>query len=141
MKKRFSFLAGMVALLLTTGASAQSTGAAYFAGKWDVLVKGTPDGDAKMFFVLTKNDTTLSGIVQDSTGAEMTKMTKIDCKPTEITVYFVAQGYDVNVLMTKKDDDHVTGSLMSMFDVTGVRVKATQGQPQGQATEDRSSRR
>src|SRR5258708_23863539 len=29
--------------------------------------------------------------------------------------------------MTKKDDDHVPGSLMSMFDVTGVRVKPGAG--------------
>jgi hypothetical protein len=29
----------------------------------------------------------------------------------------------VNLAMTKKDDDHITGSLMGMFDAEGERVK------------------
>jgi hypothetical protein len=117
---------GLLLLLLSTGVKAQTkTGADYFAGKWDMLIKGTPQGDSKLFFVLDKKDTTLAGVVQDSTGAEMTKITKIELKSSEATVYFVAQGYDVSVVMTKKDDDHVTGSLLAMFDVEGVRVKTT----------------
>ena len=39
------------------------------------------------------------------------------------TVYFNAEGYDVNLEMNKKDEDHVTGSLMGMFDSEGERVK------------------
>jgi hypothetical protein len=39
------------------------------------------------------------------------------------TVYFNTQGYDVNLELNKKDDDHVTGSLMGMFDADGDRVK------------------
>ena len=33
----------------------------------------------------------------------------------KITLYFSAQGYDVNLLLAKKDDDHATGSLMGMW--------------------------
>jgi hypothetical protein len=97
----------------------------YFAGKWSVLVKGTPNGDAKMLFVLDKKDTGLTGIVQDSTGTKMTDITKIELADTTVTIYFTTQGYDVNLVMNKKDDDHTTGSLMSMFDADGERIKMT----------------
>jgi len=30
----------------------------------------------------------------------------------------------VSLLLTKKDDDNATGSLMGMFDATAVRMKA-----------------
>ncbi len=78
-----------------------------------------------MFFVLEKKDTTLTGVVQDSTGLQISKIDKADISATSTTVYFVAQGYDVNLLMNKKDEDHITGSLMSMFDAEGERVKVT----------------
>lgn len=125
MKRAGLFIAGAFIILLSVTASAQSkTGADYFAGKWNILLKGTPNGDARMFIVLEKNDTTMTGIVQDSTGMEMSKISKVELKENETTIYFTAQGYDVNLVMTKKDDDHVTGSLMSMFDAEGERVKA-----------------
>ncbi len=125
MKKGYLILAGLFLLLLSLNVNAQTkTGIDYFVGKWSVLLKGTPGGDSKMFFVLEKKDTTLTGIVQDSTGKEMSKIDKAEIKGNTATVYFNAQGYDVNLEMTKKDDDHFTGSLMSMFDAEGDRVKA-----------------
>ena len=120
-----SILTGLVFLLFAVGVKAQTqTGNAdYFAGKWSVLLKGLPNGDTKMFFVLEKKDTSMTGVVQDSTGTEVAKIDKVELKENTATVYFSAQGYDVNLAMTKKDDDHVTGSLMGMFDAEGERVK------------------
>lgn len=118
-------LTGVFFLLLSAGVKAQSkAGADYFKGKWNVLLKGTPNGDAKLIFVLENKNDSIAGIVQDSTGVEISKVTKADLKDNEVTLYFTAQGYDVNLLLTKKDDDHVTGSLMSMFDAEGDRIKA-----------------
>src|SRR4051794_32043077 len=126
MKKLSLLFAGLFFLLLSINVHAQSTtGTDYFAGKWSVLVKGTPNGDARMFLVLDKKDSTLTGSVQDSTGKEMSKIDKVDLSGDKATVYFSAQGYDVNLEMNKKDDDHVTGSMMGMFDADGERVKAT----------------
>ena len=121
MKKVTFLLAGL--FFLFTAVNAQTTGADYFAGKWNVLVKGTPNGDARMFIVLDKKDSTLAGTVQDSTGKEMSKIEKVDLAGDKATVYFNANGYDVNLEMDKKDDDHVTGSVMGMFDAEGERVK------------------
>ncbi|CAN5465379.1 hypothetical protein BH11BAC5_BH11BAC5_52510 [soil metagenome] len=123
--KKVSLLFAGLFLLLSVNLHAQSkTGAEYFTGKWSVLVKGTPNGDARMFIVLDKKDSTLAGIVQDSTGKEMTKIDKIELAGDKATVYFSTQGYDVNLELNKKNDDHVTGNLMGMFDADGDRVKA-----------------
>ena len=124
MKKINVFIAGAFFLFLSMCAKAQSKiGADYFSGTWSVLIKGTPGGDAKMFIVLEKKDTMLTGVVQDSTGAEMSKIDKIEISGDKATVYFNAQGYDVNLEMNKKDDDYFTGSMMGMFDAEGERVK------------------
>ncbi|HUZ58193.1 MAG TPA: hypothetical protein VMU83_05375 [Hanamia sp.] len=110
--------------LLSSNVNAQSkTGVDYFTGTWNVLVKGTPNGDARMWVVLEKKDTTMTGSVEDSTGKEISKITSVDVNDTSATVYFNAQGYDVNLEMDKKGEDHITGSLMGMFDAVGDRVK------------------
>lgn len=124
MKKLHFLLAGLILFLSLPGLHAQpKTGPDYFEGKWNVLVKGLPDGDTKMFFILERKDTAMTGAVQDSTGKEIAKFDKVELKDTTATVYFSAQGYDVNLLMNKKDEDHITGSLMGMFDAEGERVK------------------
>jgi hypothetical protein len=124
MKKLSLIFAGFFFLSLSIAVKAQSkTGADYFKGKWNVLLKGTPNGDAKMVFVLENRNDSIAGVVQDTTGAEISRITKAELKENEVTLYFSAQGYDVNLLLTKKDDDHVTGNLMGMFDAEGDRVK------------------
>jgi hypothetical protein len=123
--KVMSLVLWAVVLLLSHSVTAQSkTGADYFEGKWSVLLKNLPQGDTKMIIVLQKKDTTVTGVVQDSTGKEITKIDKVELAETTATVYFNAQGYDVNLVMTKKDEDHITGSLMGMFDAEGERLKA-----------------
>ncbi|HTS45627.1 MAG TPA: hypothetical protein VMH01_14610 [Puia sp.] len=124
MKKTSLLLAGLFFLLLSFKIRAQTkTGADYFEGKWSVLLKALPDGDTKMYFVLEKKDTTMAGVVQDSTGKEIAKIDKVELKDTTVTIYFTAQGYDVNLVMNRKDNDHTIGSLMGMFDAEGERKK------------------
>jgi len=124
MKKFSTFFATVFFLVLSFTVNAQSkAGADYFNGKWSVLLKGVPGGDAKMIFVLEKKNDSITGIVQDTLGVEIAKLTSVILKDTEINMFFTTQGYDVNLLLTKKDEDHVTGSLMSMFDAEGERKK------------------
>lgn len=104
-------------------ATAPATSADYYPGKWNVVVKGTPNGDAKMTFVFERKDGKLTGAIQDSTGKEMTKITSIDEKDKTITAAFTIQTYDVTLTMDPVDADNIKGSLMGMFDATGVRVK------------------
>jgi hypothetical protein len=124
MKCLHATLAAICLLAVSFSANAQTkTGADYFEGKWSVLVKALPQGDTKMVFILEKKDASMTGAVQDSTGKEIAKLDKVELGDSTITVYFSAQGYDVNLVLNKKDEDHVAGSLMGMFDAEGDRVK------------------
>ena len=122
MKKLSFIFTVVIGLFLSLNVSAQ-TKPDYYPGKWNVVVIGTPNGDAKMTFVLERKDGKLAGAVQDSTGKELTKITSIDEKDKTITAAFTIQSYDVNLTLDPIDDDHVKGSLMGMFDAKGVRVK------------------
>jgi hypothetical protein len=124
MKKINSIVIGFLFLLLAVSTNAQSkTGADFFAGKWKVLVIGTPYGDLKRIYVLEKSGKELTGIVQDSTGKEITKCSKVEVKDNEVTLYYQAMGNDVSITLIKKDDDHVTGSVLGQFDAKGERIK------------------
>ena len=124
--KKISFLiTGLIFLLLSITTHAQSkTGVDYFAGKWNVLITGTPYGDLKRVYVLEKKDNDLSGTVTDgTTGKEISKCSKIDVKDNEITLYYQSMGNDVSIVLTKKDDDHITGKAVGAYDATGERIK------------------
>jgi len=119
-----SLIAGVFFLFLSFSTNAQSkTGADYFAGKWNVLIIGTPYGDLKRIYVLEKKDNTLTGIVQDSTGKEITKCSKVELKDNEVTLYYQAMGTDVSITLIKKDNDHVIGKVLNTFDASGERIK------------------
>ena len=124
MKKLSLILTIVIVLFLSLNVKAQTT-TDYYPGKWNVTVMGTPNGDAKMTFVLERKDGKLTGAVQDTTGKEMTKITQIDEKDKTITAAFTIQSYDVTLTLDPVDDDHVKGSLMGMFDAKGIRVKET----------------
>jgi hypothetical protein len=125
------FLTGVLVLLISSVANAQAKDSAqaqvkpdYFAGQWNVLVKGTPGGDSKMTLTFERKDTALVATLKDSTGNEAGKVNKVMENDQSVTVYFTAQGYDVDLVLEKKDDDHVTGNLMGgMFEAEGDRVK------------------
>jgi hypothetical protein len=125
MKKLISLFIGLFFLFLSVSSHAQSrAGADFFAGKWNVLITGTPYGDLKRVYILEKKDNSLAGTVLDgATGKELSKCSKVDVKDNEVTLYYSALGNDVNVVLTKKDEDHVTGKALGMFDASGERVQ------------------
>jgi hypothetical protein len=95
----------------------------FIVGKWNILVKATPQGDVKTIFVIQKSDSILTGVLQDTTGKETSKIDKVEVSGATITIYFKAMGYDLNMIMNKKDEDHITGLLLNMFEAEGERVK------------------
>jgi hypothetical protein len=124
MKKVSLFFAGLFFMALSFNLKAQTTSSTdFFIGKWNIEVQGTPQGDGKMTVMLERKDGKLAGTIITATGSEPTKITKVDEKEKSVTVYFNTRGYDVNLTMEKKDDDHVTGNVMDMFDAKGERVK------------------
>jgi hypothetical protein len=124
MKKLIVLTTGLLSLVISINAHAQSkTGADFFAGKWNVLITGTPYGDLKRIYILEKKENGLAGTVLDSTGKEISKCSKVDVKDNDVTLYYTALGNDVNIVLTKKDDDHITGRALGMFDAKGERIK------------------
>lgn len=124
MKKLSFFLTGLFFLVLSLNANAQTkTGADYFAGKWNIIVKGTPNGDREMVLVLEKKDIGIIGVVQDTAGKELSKITKAELNANTITLYYSINEHDVIIELIKKDDDHASGNAMGMFDVEAERVK------------------
>src|SRR5580765_699131 len=126
MKRFTSLFVAIVLLVLSLSAHAQEkTAADYFASKWNVVVKGTPDGDRKMVFVLDKTENFITGEVQDTTGKVLSKIVKAEVRANSITLYFSMNDHDVSLELTKKDEDHSSGNAMGMFDAEAERVKAT----------------
>ncbi|MFV8341050.1 hypothetical protein [Flavobacterium sp. XS2P39] len=123
MKKLNVFFAAMFfALIFSNSASAQEK--SFFIGKWDVKVEGTPGGDSKMIINIANQDGKLSGSAIDPTSNnELFAFTKVEEEANKVTVYFTSQGYDVYMYLEKKDQDNLSGSMMDMFDATGVRLK------------------
>jgi hypothetical protein len=113
----------VILIVIATKVNAQ-TQTNYFIGKWDVLVKGLPQGDTHIKFNIADSVGHLKGALLDTTVAHKDiPLTKIEQDGDKVTLFFSAQGYDVSLLLAKKDDDHAAGSLMGMFDANAIRLK------------------
>ena len=108
------------------GYSQTATPTDFFAGKWEVSVMGTPNGDSKMVTELIRKDGKLTGELKDPSGQnpEPFPITSIVEEANKVTLYFTAQGTDVSLDLAKVDDSHLKGSVMNgMFDATAIRLK------------------
>jgi hypothetical protein len=95
----------------------------YFEGKWSVLVKGTPQGDATIPMRFeTKEGATKGYFMADESGQEY-EMNSVSIIDGVLTAAFNIQGYDVDINMSEVDGDNAAGSLMGMFDLSATRVK------------------
>lgn len=105
--------------------AADTTAADYFAGKWEISILGTPNGDSKLVAELTRKDGTLSGELKDPSGnlPGAIPISNIEETKEQLTIYFSAQGYDVNLVLAKVDQDNLKGSLLGMFDSKAKRLK------------------
>lgn len=107
------------------GFSQSTTPKDFFVGKWEFTVMGTPNGDAKFSTNLIRKDGKLTGELSDPTNPTKEKIaiTKIEDSADKITIYFTSSGYDVNLEMSKTDENTLKGSMMGMFDAKGIRLK------------------
>ncbi len=96
-----------------------------YTGKWEMLIIGTPNGDAALTTVLVRKEGKLTGTIIPKTSdqKEEIKISNVEEAEGKITLYFTIQDYDVNVLLEKVDDENLKGSMMNMFDVKAKRVK------------------
>jgi hypothetical protein len=111
--------------LVTKGFSQAEKTADFFAGKWEFLIEGTPQGDVKLVAELIRKDGKLGGQLSnpDTPDAEKIQITSIDEEANKIILYFTASGYDLNLAMTKIDEDNLKGTMFDMFEAKGLRLK------------------
>ena len=125
----FSVMANTFAQTATTtppaAASTTATPAAdFYAGKWEVVFLGTPQGDAKLIATFTRKDGKLEGELKDASDdkAEAIPVTSVEEGTNKLTFGFTAQGYDLTVELEKVDDDNLKGMMMNMFETTAKRI-------------------
>ncbi|MGV3559935.1 hypothetical protein [Larkinella arboricola] len=125
MKKVSFFLVMVLVSVALRGISQAPAPEDFFAGKWEINVAGTPNGDARFVTDLVRKDGKLTGELTDPTGTmkEKIPLTSIEESTDKIALYFTTQGYDVNIDLTKVDDDNLKGSLMNMFEAKAKRLK------------------
>ena len=125
----FSVMANTFAQTATaTPPAVASTPAApaadFYAGKWEVIFLGTPNGDAKLIATFTRKDGKLEGELKDASDdkAEAIPVTSVEEGTDKFTFGFTAQGYDLVVELEKVDDDNLKGMMMNMFETTAKRI-------------------
>jgi cytochrome c len=122
MKSIYALLFVAFFSLLGTNVHAQNASETYFLGKWNVTVKGTPNGDVTLPGRFEKNGVSFKGFYTDPESKEEKTMDTVYLDGDKLNFGFNISGYDVTVTLAKKDDNTATGSLMGMFDVEAVRV-------------------
>lgn len=123
MKTAKTIITTIVLLFISSTAFGQSVAEDYFTGKWEVLVEGTPQGDATMIFDLNREEGELVGNISAEGESDTTKIDRITETDDSITAYWFAQGHNVNITLKKKDENNMTGSLMSMFKSSAERIQ------------------
>ncbi|WP_174721313.1 hypothetical protein [Jiulongibacter sediminis] len=94
----------------------------FFAGKWNINVFGTPQGDVNITADLKRVDGELTGTLETDAAESLITITEIEEKQDAIDIAFFAQGYDLVLSLKKVDDDHLEGSMMDMFDAKAERI-------------------
>lgn len=108
-----------------TGFSHAPAPADFFAGKWEIQLKGTPYGDIKFYTNLVRKDGNLTGeLVNPEDPANGKRpITKVVESPNKISIFFdSSQGGEISIDLTKVDEDNLKGALMD-FDASAVRLK------------------
>jgi hypothetical protein len=122
MKEKNAILALFLVLVAFT-TQAQTSTPDFFAGKWEITVVGTPQGDAKMVADLTRNNGILSGNLVNQADTTNKIPVTVEEKGNKIALFFNSQNYDVTIDLEKVDDDNLKGNLLNMFDASAKRLK------------------
>ncbi|WP_339880196.1 hypothetical protein [uncultured Algoriphagus sp.] len=124
MKSKITILSSLVLLVTISFAFALTNlDEKYFEGKWNVLVKGTPHGDATIPVRFETKDGKTTGYFKEEGVEEEKKMSSAVINGDVISTAFNISGYDVTLSLKKVDDDNAKGDLLGMFDAEGTRVK------------------
>ena len=124
MKSKVTILSSMLLLFAFSLVFASPLlNAKYFEGKWDVLIKDTPQGSATIPMRFETVDDVTTGYFYEEGSEEESKMSSVKISEDVLSAAFNISGYDVTLILKKVDDETAKGDLMGMFDAIGTRVK------------------
>jgi hypothetical protein len=124
--KKASILLIALFLGLTFQGFLQTAPKDFFAGKWEIALTGTPNGDVKFLTNLIRKDGKLTGelVNPDNPTNGKRPITKVEENGDKLAIYFeFSQGEEISIDLAKVDDDNLKGSLMS-FDAKAKRIKS-----------------
>lgn len=113
---------GLFFSVLFLGFSLNTIAQDAYEGDWKVLITGTPQGDIEMIAQLARNNGVLEGTMKPVKDGELIAIDKIEESAEKLVLYFTAQGYDLNLDLTKVDELHLEGTLMNMFEAKAEKV-------------------
>lgn len=122
MKSKLSILSALGIFCLVNFVFA-ATDASYFEGKWEVLIKGTPQGDATIPVRFETKDNLTMGYFTEEGSTEEKKMSTVKIEGDALSAAFNISGYDVTLFLKKVDEESAKGDLMGMFDAFGKKLK------------------
>jgi hypothetical protein len=113
-------------LCLALSGFAQTTAPAdFFAGKWEIVVSGTPNGEVTFVTNLIRKDGKLSGeLINPADPSGRRAITKVTEAATKLGIYFEStRGGEIMIDLTKVDEDTLKGLLMDSFESKARRIK------------------
>lgn len=120
--------ASLILFLLMMGFSvrsfSQTTTPDFYIGKWEIVVTGSPRGDVTFLTDLVRKEGNITGTLVDAADPnEKRPITKVEESTSKLVIYFESsQAGEISIDLTKVDDDHLKGSLMS-YDAKAKRLK------------------
>jgi hypothetical protein len=123
--KKVSLIGLFLIFGIAFNSRAQTTAPAeFYAGKWEIVVLGTPQGDSQLLVDLVRTEGKLSGQLSNPAEPAADKIpVSVEENGEKLALAFNAQGYDVTIDLAKVDDDNLKGTLMNMFEAKAKRVK------------------
>jgi hypothetical protein len=125
MKSINIFFLSFVFVVLTFKSKAQiptsTTGEQYFTGKWYLIAKGMPQGDAKMIMTIGKEEGKFSGTITSPIDpSSLFTLQNISITGNELSAKFAAFNSLLPITLTRKDDENVIGQ-MGRFAIEGSK--------------------
>lgn len=97
----------------------------FYAGKWEISIAGTPNGDVKLLTDLVRKDGKLTGDLVNAADANGPKMaiTKIEENGDKLAISFDSpQAADLTLNLAKVDEDTLKGEVYNL-DAVAKRLK------------------
>ncbi len=124
MKKSVFLFTGILYVVLSLTMQAQTkTEINFYKGTWNAAFDG-PQGTVKMVIGFEHTGEKTVATLKDEAGKELYKVVKTEIKENKATIIFIgSQGSEVDLVMTKKDDDHANCNIMGMYSAVAERKK------------------